>query len=361
MTIRLGDPVQFDHGPPMPNRMMLAPLTNQQSHADGTISGDEHDFYVSRAQGGFGLVMTCAAHVQREGQGFPGQLGIWSDAHVPDLSALADAIRAAGSLSSIQLQHAGKRARPALTGVQAFAPVADAAADVRAMETAEVERLIEDFIQAAVRVEQAGFDGAALHGAHGYMLCSFLDVENQRTDRFGGSFDNRCRPLFEIMEGIRARTGPDFQLGLRISPERYGVLLAEARVLAERAMACGLLDYLDISFWDVTKTPVEPEWQDHEIIDLFMDIPRGRTKLGVAGRIGSAARAQMCLDRGADFLLIGRGAILHADFARAVLADDGFCEVERPVTEDYLAGQGLSRTFAEYMRTFKGFVVGGAT
>ena len=88
MTI-LFDPVTFAHGPSMPNRFMLAPLTNMQSHADGSLSEAEHHWLTMRARGGFGLTMTCAAHVQAVGQGFPGQLGTFSDHHVEGLARLA--------------------------------------------------------------------------------------------------------------------------------------------------------------------------------------------------------------------------------------------------------------------------------
>ena len=158
MTDQLFAPLSFRHGPAMKNRFMLAPLTNLQSHADGTLSDDEFRWLTYRAQGGFGLTMTCAAHVQAVGQGFPGQLGVFSDAHLPGLTRLASAIRAAGSLSSVQLHHAGIRSPTDLVG-QPVAPSDDAETGARALSTGEVEQVIEDFITAAVRAEAAGFDG----------------------------------------------------------------------------------------------------------------------------------------------------------------------------------------------------------
>src|SRR5271156_1493085 len=86
-------PLTLQRGPAWRNRFMLAPLTNLQSHADGTLSEDEFRWLTYRATGGFGLVMTCAAHVQAAGQGFPGQLGVFSDDHLPGLTRLAHKIR----------------------------------------------------------------------------------------------------------------------------------------------------------------------------------------------------------------------------------------------------------------------------
>ena len=356
---QLADPMPLPHGAAMPNRFMLAPLTNMQSHADGTLSDDEYHWLVARAQGGFGLTMTAAAHVQQVGQGFPGQIGIWSDDHLPGLERLAAGIRAAGSLSSVQLHHAGWRSPTDLIGQQPVGPWADEATGTRAMSTGEVEQLIADFIAAAVRAERAGFDGIELHGAHHYVLCSFLDAErNHRDDRYGGSFENRTRIIYELIDGVRAATGPAFQLGLRLSPERFGITIAESRALAAGAMATGKLDYLDMSLWDVMKLPNEAEHQDKPLIGHFTDLPRHGTQLGVAGKIMSAARAQECLDLGADFVLIGRGAILHHDFPRLALADADFVSTPLPVTRAHLKAEALGPAFIDYMATnWKNFVV----
>ena len=341
----------------MKNRFMLAPLTNQQSHADGSLSDAEFRWLTMRAQGGFALTMTCAAHVQKGGQAFAGQLGIWSDAHLPGLTRLAAAIRTAGSLSAVQLHHGGRRAEPPLTGEPRRAPWDDAETGATALTTAEVEQLREDFIAAAVRAERAGFDGVELHGAHGYMLCAFLDAEQTpRTDRYGGTLENRSRIFFELVDGIRAATRPDFQLGVRMSPERFGIPLAEARDLARRLLSTGKLDYLDLSLWDVFKAPEEAAYAGTELIDHFTDLPRGNTALGVAGKLMSAARAQQCLDRGADFVLIGRGAVLHHDFPRLAIADPAFEAMARPVSRAHLVAEGLSAPFIDYMGNWKGFV-----
>ncbi len=358
----LNDPLNFAHGPAMANRMMLAPLTNLQSHADGTLSDDEYEFVVQRAAGGFGLVMTCAAHVQRCGQGFPGQLGIWSDDHLPGLSRLAAGINARGSLSSVQLQHSGHRANPSLSGTEAVCPWHDADSGARAMTTGEVEQVIEDFILAAQRAEKAGFHGIELHGAHGYLLGQFLDGEkNLRSDGYGGSLEGRQRVLFTIAEGIRNRCGKDFQIGLRLSPERYGITIAEARETAARAMADGTIDYLDMSLWSVFKEPDEAAHAGTRLIDHFTDLPRGICRLGVAGKIMSGETARACLAAGADFVLIGRGAILHHDFARRALDDPGFVAASTPVTRDYLRAEFLGERFVKYMAAnWRGFVTDSA-
>lgn len=354
----LHDSLSFTRGPAMANRFMLAPLTNWQSHADGTLDEVEYKWLTMRAQGGFALTMTCAAHVQRGGQGFPGQLGVWSDNHLSGLTRLAAGIHAAGSNSSLQIQHSGMRSDRALTGEQPVCPWDDAETGARALTTAEVEQLIDDFITAAVRAERAGFQGVELHGAHGYLLAQFLDGEhNRRNDGYGGSFAHRCRVLHTIIDGIRARTGPQFQLGLRLSPERFGITMPESLALAGEVLASGKLDYLDMSLWDCFKPPQDPAYADRPLIDHFAALPCANTRLGVAGKIMDAATAQRCLEHGADFVLIGRGAMLHHDFARRALADAGFQSIPRPVTRAYLANEGLGPVFVDYVaNTWKHFV-----
>lgn len=355
----LFEPLSFPRGPAWKNRFMLAPLTNLQSHEDGRLSDDEYDWLTYRATGGFGMVMTCAAHVQRVGQGFAGQLGIFSDEHIPGLRRLAAGIRAEGAVSSVQLHHGGVRAPAELIGEQPRGPSENAEFNARALGEGEIEILIEDFIAAAVRAEQAGFDGVELHGAHGYILCAFLSAEtNRRSDRYGGSLENRARILFQIIKGIRERTRPGFQLGLRLSPERFGMRMAEQRELARQVLASGDLDYLDMSLWDVFKTPVETEYAGKPLIDWFTDLPRGQTRLGVAGKLTSGEDCRRVLAHGADFPIVGRAAILHHDFPLRVAADEEFHAVSLPVTREYLRGQRLAPAFIGFMISrWKGFVV----
>ncbi|UTP41282.1 NADH:flavin oxidoreductase [Phenylobacterium sp. LH3H17] len=353
----LFQPMTFARGPAMKNRFMLAPLTNLQSHPDGRLSDDEFKWLTMRAQGGFGLTMTCAAHVQRIGQGFPGQLGVFGDEHLEGLTRLASAIKAAGSVAVIQLHHAGMRSPKDLIGEAPVCPSDEAEFGARALTEAEVAQLIEDFIAAAVRSEKAGFDGVELHGAHGYVLCQFLSPEiNKRTDRYGGSAENRARIIHEIIDGVRARCRPDFNLGLRLSPERFGLQLADIVDLARELMAQGKIDYLDMSLWDYRKEPVEEAFQGRSLMSYFTELPRGNVRLGVAGKVMTSQDAADCLEAGADFVLIGRAAILHHDFPKRA-ADPGFHPLPLPVTREHLRAEGLGPAFLDYMNTWKGFVV----
>jgi 2,4-dienoyl-CoA reductase-like NADH-dependent reductase (Old Yellow Enzyme family) len=356
-TASLFDSLDFKRGPAMKNRFMLAPLTNLQSHSDGRISEDEFNWLTMRAQGGFGLTMTCAAHVQAIGQGFPGQLGIFGDEHLEGLTRLAKKIGEDGSLSMVQLHHAGMRSPEELIAETPVCPSDHDEPAARALTLREVEALIDDFIWAAVRAEQAGFDGVELHGAHGYLLGQFFSAEiNQRSDRYGGTLEDRSRILFEIIDGIRARCRDDFMLGVRLSPERFGVTLSEARELAQRVMTEGKIDFLDLSLWDVFKEPAEEAFKGRSLISYFAELERGEARLGVAGKVYGGDEARRCLEAGMDFVLAGRAAILHHDFPKRVREDANFRMAQTPVSRRHLAAEGLGEKFIEYMSGWAGFV-----
>lgn len=353
----LFEPLRFDRGPEMRNRLVLAPLTNCQSHDDGRLSENEFRWLTLRAEGGFGLTMTCATCVQARGRGFPGQIGLWSDAHVEGLAGLARAIRASGSLAITQLHHAGIRAPRELIGGPPVGPSDDPESGARALTGTEVAQLVEDFVAAAVRAERAGFDGVEIHGAHGYVVSQFLSPQiNRRSDDWGGPLEHRARLLFEIVAGVRARCRADFLLGVRLSPERFGLRLAEIRDVAARLLAGGRIDFLDLSLWDVSKEPEEEAFRGRSLLSWFTEFDRGRVRLAAAGKISSGAAARACLEAGADLAIIGRAAILHHDFPERVRANPDFHAIPTPVTEDYLRGEGLSPAFIAYMRNWQGFV-----
>ncbi|MBM7368908.1 NADH:flavin oxidoreductase [Gordonia hydrophobica] len=352
-------PLDFAHGPSWPNRIALAPLTNLQSNPDGTLSDDEYAWLVRRAQGGFGMVMTCAAWVSEKGHTFSGQLGTSGADHLPGLTRLATGLRAAGAVSTIQLQHGGRRGDGQFD-VSRAAPWNDPAKNATAMTTAEVEATVADFAAAAALAESAGFDGAEIHGAHGYLLCQFLDARsNDRTDKYGGSADNRFRIIHEAVDAVRAATGPDFQVGLRLSPERYGIPLADGRELAAQMLGSGQLDYLDMSLWDAFKQPHESEHHGRRMLDHFTDLPRGTTRLGVAGKILGGDHVRDCLQSGVDFVLIGTGGILHHDFAARVIADPDFASIPQPVTAAHMRAESIGPAFLDYLSTnWDDFVAG---
>lgn len=354
---RLDQPLKFKSGQQMKNRFMLAPLTNSQSHADGRLSDEEFHWLTMRAKGQFGLTMTCAAHVQAVGQGFPGQLGIFGDEHLDGHIRLAKAIKEEDSIAVVQLHHAGMRSPKELIGEAPVCPSDDAETGSRALTLTEVHQLRDDFIAGAVRSQQAGYDGVEIHGAHGYIVCQFLSPEtNRRDDEYGGSLENRQRLLMEIAAGIRSQCGAGFLLGVRVSPERFGMQLQEVLDTCQQLIDRDLVDFLDISLWDSFKLPAEEEYQQQSLLDYFAQLRRGQVMLTVAGKIRTAQECQAVIASDIDFVTIGRAAILHHDFPQKVLQNPDFEPIANPVSRDHLLAEGLSPVFVDYMNTWKGFV-----
>jgi 2,4-dienoyl-CoA reductase-like NADH-dependent reductase (Old Yellow Enzyme family) len=348
----LNDPLPLRSGAVLNNRFVLSPLTNLQSHPDGVLSEDEFRWLTMRAEGGFALVHTCAASAQESGVGFPGQLGFHDEKHLPGLTRLAAKIKQEGSHAVAQLHHGGLRSLH-----NPKAPSADEKLKAEAMTLDEVRESRDCFIAAAKRAERAGFDGVELHGAHGYLICSFLSPElNRREDAYGGDPDRRARFLYECIDGVRAAAKPGFSLGVRLSPELWGLVVAEICDLAQKLMHENKIDYVDMSLWDFRKEPNDEALKGRTLASYFTDLDRNGARLGAAGKIMSAEDAREVLAIGFDFTVLGRAANLHHDFTTRAAADPNFSAIATPVSEAYLHAEGLGPAFVNYMRTWKGFV-----
>ncbi len=357
MSINPNTPIQFPCGVTMKNRFMLAPLTNLQSDEDGQLSDDEFHWLTMRAKGQFGLVMTCASHVQEVGKGFPGQLGVFSDKHIAGHQKLAKAIKAYGSVAVIQLHHAGMRSPQKLIHQAPVCPTAHEKYGSRALSLAEVGELRDDFIAAAIRAKRSGYDGVEIHGAHGYILTQFLSKTiNQRTDIYGGSLENRFRLILEIIEGVRAACGKDFLLGLRLSPEKFGLEIKEIKTVCEQLINSDLIDFLDISLWDCFKMPAEEAYQNMSLLEHFTSLNYKNVLLTVAGKISGGKEVNDILNAGVDFVTIGKSGILHHDFPVKVIENPNFEPAKLPVSEEYLVKEGLGEKFVAYMKRWNGFV-----
>ena len=352
------EPFVFRTGLTCRNRIALAPMTNQQSHADGTLAGDERDWLFSRADGGFGLVATCAAHVAKDGQGWPGELGIFDDLQLPGLTTLASGLRARGAASMVQIFHGGLRADRKVTGTLPWSAIASDG-DARAATEEDLARVVKEFGDAAVRAQTAGFDGVEIHGAHGYLLTQFLSATNQRSDAWGGSLENRARLVRHVTREVRARTragGSTFTVGVRLSPEDFGNAKGmdlDESVQTARWLVDDGVDFVHVSLWEAQlltkKRPTE------HAVGIFRAALPSDVAVFVAVSVWTRAEAEALLERGADAIALGRSAIVNPDWPLRV--GDGTWEPKRPpVTIAELRERSLGPAFAAYMRRWKGFV-----
>lgn len=206
----------------VPNRFVVPPMGNNLANTDGTLSDRSLSYYQARAKGGFGLITIESTVVYQEAKGGPRKPCLFSDDTVESFRRVADACHAYGAKVSIQLQHAGPEGNSALTGYPlkaASAMPASAGREIpEAVSNEEVYRIIECYGDAARRAQQAGIDMVEVHCAHGYLVSTFISQRtNNRTDEFGGCFENRMRLPRLIIENIRRKTGGNLPILCRIN------------------------------------------------------------------------------------------------------------------------------------------------
>ena len=214
----------------LPHRIVMAPMT--RNRAEGTVPGALHTaYYRQRSTAAF--ILTEATQVTPMGQGYPNTPGIHTDEQVEAWKTVTDAVHEEGGHIFLQLWHVGRISHPSFHGGDLpVAPSAIAAdgqgftADgqqvpfvtPRALDTDEMPGIVEQFRHGAQCAREAGFDGVEVHGANGYLLDQFLETgTNQRTDRYGGSVENRARLLLEVTEAVAGVWGSD-RVGVRLSP-----------------------------------------------------------------------------------------------------------------------------------------------
>ena len=345
------------------NRLVLAAMTNQQSHDDGSLGDDELNWLMARTS--FGIVTTCAAHVARDGQGWAGELGVYSDDLLPGLTRLATALRDAGTLALVQIFHGGVRAPSRLTGEQPFS-ASTFELDAPNFETPreataeDIDRTIAAFAAAARRCAEAGFDGVEIHGAHGYLITQFLGtVTNTRTDAWGGSLENRARFVRSILAAARSEVPDRFLVGVRLSPEvpDQGVSLEESLTVACWLAEDGA-DFLHVSNWDSFKAPAAHPDSEKPLTTWFREAVGPEIPVIATGSVWTPDQAGQILDHGADLVGLARAAIGNASWPEKA-AEPGWEPARPPYTPESLEASALSGTMIDYMRRWPGFVTDG--
>ncbi len=265
------------------NRIGVSPMC-QYSAVDGLVNDWHYVHYGARAVGGAGLVIVEATGVTPEGRITPGCLGLWSDDQIEPLARIVKFVQAHGAVAGIQIGHAGRKASAGLpwdggehltTAQGGWETVAPSAIPFggglpkipQALTDAQIQALPARFVDAAKRARAAGFTWLELHAAHGYLFGEFLSpLTNQRTDRYGGSFENRIRLLLETTRAVRRIWPDNLPLAVRISATDWvagGWDLDSSIGLAKLLKAEGV-DLMDCSSGGLLPDaviPVQPGYQ----------------------------------------------------------------------------------------------------
>ncbi|MDP2916470.1 MAG: FAD-dependent oxidoreductase [Dehalococcoidia bacterium] len=308
------------------NRIAMPPMVVNHCNRVGLVSASAVDYYAKRAKGGAALIIIEASPVHPTGQSSPTIAGLYRDDFIPGLKKLTSAVHRYGAKIGTQIYHGGRQGRKDIIGMQPVGP--SAIKDPRwgevphALTIEEIEELVEAFGEGARRAKYAGFDYFELHCAHGYLLSTFLTpAANVRTDKYGGSLDNRMRFLLEIVERVKSKVGDDFPFGVRINADDFipkdGITLKESRIIARMFEEAG------IHCISVTAGTNE-SW--YKMIQPSTEVPGCLVPLAheikkvvkipvmVAGRLNNPVLAEQVLREGkADFIAIGRGLMVDPE------------------------------------------------
>ncbi len=313
------------------NRSVFPPMGTNYCN-EGVVNDRLINYHARRAAGGCALniVEICPVHYTSETGSNP---SIASDESIPGFTRLAQAIHDNGGKAALQLWHGGRQTSGKPFGGQPWAPSATTCSfigeEAHAMTLDEVWEVIYAYGDAALRAKKAGFDTVELHGAHGYLIDSFLnEYTNHRSDEFGGSLENRARFGCEIIKDIKKKCGPDYPVIIRMSAYEHarepGGLMIEESIEAAKLYKAAGVDALDISqgSYQTIQYTVPPYYFPYKI--NAENSRRFRDAVGLpvicAGRISTPDMAEEILEAGqADFISFGRVQMADPDFMKKTM------------------------------------------
>ena len=328
-----------DHAWQLRNRVVMAPMTRSRAGAGNVVTPLTVEYYRQRASAG--LIVTEGTQVSPEGVGYPSTPGIHTDAQRDGWREVVDAVHARGGRIVAQLWHVGRVSHPDLQpdGRLPVAPSAIAAGGKlwspggmldypvpRALETAEIARVVADFAHAARQARDAGFDGVELHGANGYLIDQFLrDGSNVRTDEYGGTVENRARFLLEVFDAVAATWSPA-RVGVRVSPLGTANGMHDADPLALFTHVAGALAARGAGFLHVREEVKNTELQDA----IMASIRREFAGLLITNGGYTRPRADAAIADGrADAVAFGVPFIANPDLVERFAADAPLAEADR--------------------------------
>ena len=305
----------------LPNRFIRSATWEGLAAPDGACTDELIRLMEQLAEGGVGLIISSHAFVRPEGVAVRGQLGIHRDDLIAGLARMADAVHRKGGRMILQLAHGGLLAGTQLTGLPALAPSLAGGPEKtrrREMTETDIADTIKAYGEAALRAKKAGFDGVQIHAAHGYLLNQFLSPWfNRRSDRYGGSIENRTRIVLDILASARNATGGDYPILAKMNSEDFleGGLAREDSLQAALMIAAAGADAIELSGGTLLSGKLSPSRSKIDSVEqeaYFRDAARAiKAKLNIplalVGGIRSFEVAEGLVKEGiADFVSMSR-------------------------------------------------------
>lgn len=353
-------PYTFKNGVTVKNRIVIPPMTEAAALENGAISRDELRYFDIHT-GGAGMFIAPTMNVSTDGKGFEGEPSVADDKFIPGLTKLAHTMKQDGTKAILQIFHAGRMSNSKiLRGTQpvsasAVAALRPNAETPRELTEDEIEQIIKDFGEATRRAIQAGFDGIELHGANTYLMQQFFSPHsNRRTDKWGGSFENRTRFALEIIKSVHQAVekyaDEKFIVGYRISPEEIkepGIRLDDTLkfidLLAEQP-----INYLHISMGYAWRTSLNDKSDTEPIILKIKQVVNNRLPIISVGSIEKPADAEKIMDAGIDFAAIGRESIREPNWVQKVeLGQEN--SINYTLSETELDSLGINSAFLDFL------------
>jgi len=340
-------------GVTFPNRIFVAPMCQYSASEISTPTAWHLSHYGSLAVGGSGLIIIEATAVQPRGRLSPGDLSLWDASQVADYKTLTTFIHSQSGRIGVQLGHAGRKAScppPWITFggisweeeggwpddvVGPSGGVEGASSEQlpvpKELSVEEIKQIVEDFGKSAALAVEAGFDVIEIHAAHGYLISSFLSpASNTRTDAYGGSFENRTRIVFEIVESVRKNIPETMPLFIRFSASdnlennpaytgdswKLEDTVRLSQEIQDRAIGVDLIDVSSGGNHPMQKLVAGPGYQVHMAKAIRHGLtslpsykqPSKKVEVGTVGLITTGSQAEEILESGdADIILVGRG------------------------------------------------------
>ncbi|KAJ5606809.1 hypothetical protein N7537_003428 [Penicillium hordei] len=329
------------------HRVVLAPLTRMRAgkESEGVYVPNELnvEYYSQRASEG-GFMLTEATPISRHAAGYPGVPGIFTSSQTAGWKKVTDAVHAKGGYIYCQLWHVGRATVSSfIEGKEVLGaseiPISGnaldgseyAASPPRAMTIEEIQDTIKEYVGAAKRAREAGFDGIEVHGANGYLLDQFLhDNVNTRTDEYGGSIEKRSRIILEVLQAVSAEIGAD-RVGIRLSPYNYFQDTRDSNPNANWLTLCSLIAGLPEESRPAYVHMVEPRFDevldeaakidslasDKPSLDVFRPtLKKSGISLLAAGSFNAENAGSKVATGGADAVVFGRYFISNPDLPR---------------------------------------------
>ncbi|ALC83090.1 MULTISPECIES: oxidoreductase [Bacillus] len=308
------------------NRLIMAPMQQYKGSPEGYATEHHIQHYLSRANG-IGLMIVESTAVSNNGRLWPNDIGIYSDRHTEALKRVTEAVHTRHTPIFVQLSHGGRKSAPEVTNrliAPSAIPYDDSYGKPAELSISEIEGLIESYHLAARRSIEASFDGIEVHAAHGFLIHQFLSpISNHRSDAYGGTRHGRTKFLRDTLAAIRAETGSNYPVIVRISSTDYidgGLNPQELGLILKPLETDGLLDAVDVSsggLLPVQPADIHPGYQlpDAAAIKQHLNVP-----VIAVGKIYTRSFADRIIrDRLADAVAIGRPLLEDPDFAQKMI------------------------------------------